>query len=347
MDTTPVPEPYTLPLTIRASRNEYIGFFVIWLLCGGAISLYTLVTTDPWVNLETWTCALVLFAGTGLLFLGPVITFKIRLEEDRISCREWFFLKEMEYSRITAVRFYVQQTEMVNIPTLELTVDSSYKITIGLSMGDTPANRSILYEVLKKNATRAGINKSFEDFFSDPDTPPSWRKGLLPQSYSLPLTLRTNEHPFSFWLIISAFLTAGLVITAIFINTMMNMAGWVVLLVGVGGIAFAYFWDSLPAIRLTEDRISCREQTSWKEMEYTQITVVRFYNRDGSSDPDSAPVLELSGDSGDTITIGPGMFANPGNIWIIYDVLKKKAPQAGLRNSPQVFFYHPEAKADN
>lgn len=128
-------------------------------------------------------------------------------------------------------------------------------------------------------------------------------------------------------------------------NAMMNIPAWVVWLVGLSCILLWHFWDFGPAIRLTEDRISYRQQLSWTDMEYSRIAAVRYYYWGTSSKRESPPLLELSGDNGDTITINIGMFDNQGNIWIIYDVLKKKAPQAGLRNSPGVFFAYQGATA--
>jgi hypothetical protein len=78
-------------------------------------------------------------------------------------------------------------------------------------------------------------------------------------------------------------------------------------------------------------------------MEYTEITRVRYYYRDTWTFWSSGPVLELSGKSGDRIAMQFGPFISPAHLAVVYDVLKKKAPQANLRNSAGVFFSRPDA----
>jgi hypothetical protein len=104
----------------------------------------------------------------------------------------------------------------------------------------------------------------------------------------------------------------------------------------------AGFFFVMPAVRLTGDRISYREFFFWQEMEYAEITGVRYYYRDTWTVWSSGPVLELSGKSGDRIAMQFGPFISPAHLAVVYDVLNKKAPQANLRNSPGVFFARPD-----
>jgi hypothetical protein len=80
MQPIPAPEPYTLPVTIRMSRSNSLGLFVLWLLIA-VIPVSALVTSDPWVNPVNWVVNFLFVAGMGLLLLGPVILYEIRLTE--------------------------------------------------------------------------------------------------------------------------------------------------------------------------------------------------------------------------------------------------------------------------
>ena len=97
---------------------------------------------------------------------------------------------------------------------LELSDDSGNTIKIGLGMFDYPKNHFIIYDVLKKKATRAGIKKSMGEFFIDPNATP-WKKDLLPEPYMLPLTLRMNQDSSTIW-----YVTIPLLIVVLFIIAM-------------------------------------------------------------------------------------------------------------------------------
>lgn len=340
MVSIPAPEPYTLPLTIRVSRRDFIGFFVFWLLIG-ALPLSTLVTTNPLVEPMTWIVGFLYAAGMGLLFLGIPISNEIRLTDEKMFYRQWFSWTAMEYKRITAVRYYIEDRGWVSVPMLELTGDSGNTITLNLFYFDYPENRRIIHDVMKEKAGRANINRYVEDFYADPNASP-WRKNLRPEPYTLPLTLPKDNGGFNTILIIFLLIIIpGSLILTVFPGPI----GWVFCFLLIACYWLGYYlvirdgWE----VGLTEDRISYRERSSRKEMEYTRITGVRYYRRDTGSEAGLEQILELSGDNGDTITISFGKNPDPENIGIIYDVLKTKAPQAGLRNSPGVFFDQPDA----
>jgi len=343
MQPQPTPEPYTLPLTIRIDRSLFIVFSIIFLPVIAGLFNHA-AFTDPPDNIAEWMFFILILAFFSLIYLY-IIMPEIRLTEDKVSIGRWFYRQEMEYSRITAVRYYSQPSEYQNLPMVELSGDSGNTITIGLGIFDSPKNRFIIYDVLKKKATRAGIKKPRGEFFIDPDETP-WIKNLLPELYMLPLTLRMNQDSSTIWYATLPLVIAGLVMVALFANALMNIPGWVMCLVGIAGVLLWYLLYYVPEIRLTEDRISYREKFFWKEMEFSRITAVRYYYRDRSF-MDSGPMLELSGDTGDTITMRFGMNPRPANLWITYDVLKKKACRAGLGNSAEEFFSHPCATGEN
>jgi predicted outer membrane lipoprotein len=141
----------------------YLGTFI-------ALSVFFL----PFIAIlifSTWVLGLPLAAGVGLLYLNA-ITHEIRLTEDRISYREWFFSKEMEFQRITAVRYcyYKNTWAFWNWgPVLELSGDSGDTITISFGTLINPERLPVIYDVLKKHALRADLRKSPEEFFRDPD----------------------------------------------------------------------------------------------------------------------------------------------------------------------------------
>lgn len=342
MEPKPLPELCTLPLTIRIDRSLFILLSVIFLpVIAGLFHLA--VFTDPPDNMAEWMIFILMLAFFSLIYLY-IITLEIRLTEDKVSIGRWFYTQEMEYSRITAVRYYLQPSEYQYLPMLELSGDNGEKITINLGMFDSPKNRLIIYNVLKKKATRAGIKKPMGEFFIDPDATP-WKKDLLPEPYMLPLTLRMNQDSSTIWYVTIPLLIVVLFIIATISQPIMNIPGWMVFLVGITAFLLVYLIYIRPAVRLTKDRISYREWFFWKEMEYTRITAIRYYYQDLSSTLDSGQMLELSGDSGKTITMRFGMGFSPGNLWVIYDVLKKKAGRADLGKSPEEFFAHPDVSA--
>lgn len=333
MQPIPAPGQYTLPLTLRKNRRTFIASSVIFLLIT-AFPLYYLVTTNILDDPTIWIMCFLLAAFFGVFFLGG-LSNGIRLTEDRISNRELFFSKEMEFQRITAVRFYIQNSGEVESPILELSEDSGTTITINLGMFDSQKNRWIIYDVLKKKASRAGIKKSFEEFFTDPDAATPWRRNLKPGPYQLPLTLRMGLGTF----IALSVLFLPFIGIAIF-------STWLPGPLAGAGVGLLYLNTITQGIRLTEDRISYREWFFSKEMEYQRITAVRYhYYKSTWAFWNWGPALELSGDSGDTITMKFGTLINPEHLPVIYDVLKKNAIRADLRNSPEEFFAHPGAIA--
>ena len=340
MQPLPAPEPYTLPLTMRIDRGSFIVFSVIFLPGIAAALFFAAVTASPMTDMSA-PALFLLFAAVLLFIYLHAITYRIRLAEDRISC-SWFFLRyEIDYTRITAVRFYYQVWggqvgECIKIPMLELSGDSGPMITISLGTLDKPENRGIIHEVLKKKASRADIAKSPEEFFLDPAVT-AWRKNLLLQPYLLPLTLRVKLSIFITASVIILPLIAYFVSLAAFGRLPEDLVGCVFFFLVTAGLLHVYLSLVLPAIRLTGDRICYRKRFFWKEMEYSRITAVRFYYQDTWIAWTSGPVLELSGDNGETITMSFCTLISPENLPVIYDVLKKKAPRAGLRNSPGVF----------
>jgi hypothetical protein len=162
-----------------------------------------------------------------------------------------------------------------------------------------------------------------------------------PEPYTLPLTLRIDRSVPVNMSILS--LTVILLFVSAITNPPGTLAGWMLCFLITAGLLLVCFFFVLPAIRLTGDRISYRELFFWKDIEYTRITGVRYYFRDTWTFWTSGPVIELSMDSGDRIAMQFGSFISPAHLPVIYDVLKKKAPQAGLRNSPGVFFSRPDA----
>ncbi|OPX63189.1 MULTISPECIES: hypothetical protein [unclassified Methanoregula] len=343
MQPIPAPEPYTLPLTIRVPRSSFILFSVIFLLLIALLLFFA--TGIPLVTMEDWTPVFLIAAGMGLCYLFFVMP-AIRLTEDRISYRAWFEWSEMEYTRITSVRYYYLTggDAAAKFPVLELSGDSGNLITINLGMFVFPATLWIIYDVLKKKAPRAYLRNSQEKFFTDSDTT-AWRKDLQPGPYSLPLTLRVNPVFFFTMSVIFLPLIAHFFYLAAFAYSTETMEVRVFFSLIIAGLLLVYLFFIMPAIRLTEDRISCRHHFFWNEMEYSRITAVRYCYHDTQTAWDSGPVIELSGESGERITMKFGMFISPLHLPVIYDVLKKKASRAGLRNSPGVFFAYPDTTA--
>jgi hypothetical protein len=326
---------YTLPLSLRKNLRTFIASSVILLLIT-AFPLYYLVTTNILDDPAIWMMFFLLAAFFGFIFLSG-LSNEIRLTEDRVSCRESFFSKEMEYTRITAVRFYIQYSGKTEYPILELSGDSGTTITINLGLFDSPANRWIIYDVLKKKATRAGINKSMEEFFTDPYRATPWRRSLLPGPYRLPLTLRMSLGTF-------------VALSVLFLPSIgiLIFSPWMPGPPLGAGIGLLYLNTITQGIRLTEDRISYRKWFFSKGMEFQRITAVRYYYYQNTwAFWNWGPVLELSGDSGDTITMKFGTLINPEHLPVIYDVLRKNAIRADLRNSPEEFFAHPNTMAGN
>jgi hypothetical protein len=340
----PAPVPYALPYVLRKNRRSFIVFFAIILLLCIAPWLYFAASTDPAGDPVTWIGCFLFVAFFGLLLLGSV-SGKIILTEDRISSREWFFWKEMEYARITAVRFYYKDAgEGGTVPMLELSGDTGKKITINLGMYASPANLWVIYDVLKKKAVLAGIHQSPDEFFTVPGET-SWGKNALLEPYTLPLILRIDRVSSIIVSVLFLPLIAAIFYFGVFLSPPANLATRVFFLLITGFFLLGYLAFVMPAIRLTEDRISLRTWFFWKELEYTRITVVRFYCRNSYPGWDSEPVLELSGDTGDRITLSFGILISADHLPVIYDVLKKRAPQAGLGKSAEEFFTHPDAIA--
>jgi hypothetical protein len=336
----PAPVPYTLPLTLRKNRRPVITFSVGILLLCIAPTLYFATITNPPRTVGEWLIFFFIAGFFVLLFLGG-LSNKIRLTEDRISYREWFFTKEMEYSRITKVRFYFRDAGRGgSIPTLKLSGGAGHPIAINLSMYASPANLWILYDILKKKACRVDLEKSPDEFFTIPGET-AWRKNLQPKRYTLPLTLRIDRASFITISVIFLPLIAAILSFGVVFSPPPNLATWALFILITVFFLLLYLAMSLPAIRLTEDRISCRKWFFWKVIEYTKITKVRFYYRPSWPSWDSNPILELSGDTGDTITVNFGMIISVDHIPVIYDVLKKKAGLAVLNKSPEEFFAHP------
>lgn len=342
MQPTPATEPYTLPLTLRIDRGSFIVFTVIFLLLIGLLIFFAIVI--PLVTIESWIVVLIFTAGLALVY-RYIITDEIRLTEDRISYREWFSKKEIEYTRITAVQYHylIAGEDGAKIRVLEFSMDTSDKITLSLGMGFCPEHLPVIYDVLQKKASRANLGNSPENFFTDSDTA-AWRRDMVPGPYVLPLTLRMDgsvpvNMPIPYLLVLFVIMPVAAALATLPIT----IAGWMLFFLITAGLLLACFFFVMPAVQLTEDRISYREWFFWKEMEYRRITAVRYYYRDTWTVWDSGPVLELFGDNGDRITMKFGTFISPAHLPVIYDVLRKKVPQANLRNSPGVFFAHPDA----
>jgi len=162
--------PYTLPLSLRKNRRSFIAGSVIILLICTAPWLYLAASTDPAGDPATWIMCLLFAAFFGLVFLG-VLSDKILLTEDRISCRKWFLWKEMEYRRITAVQFHYRDSRSAweSDPMLELFGDTGDRITMKFGGFISPEHLPVIYDVLKKNTCQANLNKSPEEFFAHPD----------------------------------------------------------------------------------------------------------------------------------------------------------------------------------
>jgi hypothetical protein len=335
----PAPEPYSLPLSIRITRNKFIANSVI---CPVLIAFFLGIAVFTYSPHSMGVCVLNLLiaAGLGLSYLD-VILQEIRLTDDRISYRKWFFWKEMEYSRITAIRFYYRYIQHgVKLPMLALSGDTGDKITINLGMFDSPANLGIIYDVLNKNSPGVDISDSPEEFFTDPGAT-ALKENMRPEPYTLPLILRVNRGLFLAVTILCLPVIPPLSYFIVFANPPVDIVGRVVMLLVAAFFLLWYLYMIMPAILLTDDKISYRERFFWKDMGYTRITAVRFYYTDTRSTWTSGPVLELSGDNGDRITMKFGVFISPANLPIVYDVLKKKASLADLQKSPEEFFAHP------
>jgi hypothetical protein len=336
----PVPEPYTFPVTLRVTRKIFIGNIAFGLLFVG-IFLYGLITINPSVDPMTWIICLLAGVLLGVTSL-EIISREIRLTDDRIFYREWFYWREMEYTKITAVQYYYQIESQSGgkFPILELSGRAGTKMALGLGMFESPANLWIIYDVLRKKAIRADICQTTETFFADPNAI-AWQRIKEPEPYTLPLTLGVDRGSSILLSVLFLPVIAGILYFGVFLSPPQNLATWVFFFLITGGFLIGYLALVMPAIRLSGDRISCRDHFFAKEMEYRRITAVRYYYRDTWSAWDSGPVLELSADTGDMITISLGMFISSEHLPLIYDVLKKNAPRANLPQSPREFFARP------
>lgn len=339
MLSTPAPEQYMLPLTLRITRNKFIANSVITLLII-AVPLYCLVTPDILDNPVIWILCFLFVAVLGISYLGTV-SQRILLTNDGISYRKWFFTKEMEYTRITAVQVYYRSMGRGgNVPMLELSGETGDKILIDLILFDNPTNLWIICDVLKKNAYRVALHQSPEEFFAHPGET-AWKRNIPPESYTLPLTLWVTRKTFISRIVV--FLLGIAFLLFLFItHPPSDMGSWISFSL-MGAVFLLIFLPLiLPPIRLTEDRISYRKNFFWKTLEYGKINAVRFYYLDPVSG--MGPVLELSGNTGDTITMSfDYQLISPENLPIIYDVLKKKAGLVTLNKSPEEFFANPDA----
>ena len=337
MLSTSAPEQYTLPLTLRITRNKFIADSVITLLII-AVPLYCLVTPGILDNPVIWILCFPFVALLGISYLGTV-SQRILLTNDGISYRKRFFTKEMEYTGITAVQVYYRSMGRGGkVPMLELSGENGDKILIDLILFDNPANLWIICDVLKKNARQVDLHQTPEEFFAHPGET-AWKKNIPQESYTLPLTLWVARKTFISRIVV--FLLGIVFLLFLFITSPSpDMGSW---------ISFSLMWAVflliflpllMPPIRLTEDRISYRKNFFWKTLEYERISAVRFYYLDPVSG--MGPALELSGNTGDKITMSfDHQLISPENLPIIYDVLKKKTGLAALNKSPEEFFAHP------
>jgi uncharacterized membrane protein YobD (UPF0266 family) len=227
-------------------------------------------------------------------------------------------------------------------PILELSQDTGYRIAIDLSPVFSPANLSIIYDVLKKKAGLAGLRSSRVEFFTDPGVIAA-RGNMLPipepEPYTLPLTLRVDRGSFIIWSVICMPLIAATLYFGIILNPPPNMQTWVLLLLIIAILGISYLVLIMPRIRLTEDRIFYRDLFFWKEIQYERITGIRFSSHYHSL------VLELPQDTDHKITINLSPVISPANLSIIYDVLKKRAGLADFHTSSVEFFAVPGATA--
>jgi hypothetical protein len=109
MQPIPAPEPYTLPLTLRMDGSVPINMSAPLLLVLAVMTYIASAVANPPGSLAGWMPCFLITAGLLLgcfFFVMPAV----RLTEDRISCRVLFFWNGMEYTRITAVRYYYRDT---------------------------------------------------------------------------------------------------------------------------------------------------------------------------------------------------------------------------------------------
>jgi len=108
-------------------------------------------------------------------------------------------------------------------------------------------------------------------------------------------------------------------------------------------ILFTFTWlgSVTQKVHLSEDRLSYRKWWSAKkEMEYSSLSRVSFYFRD-SRYGIGPPVVELWGYTGESLLINLFPLKDGAKIWVLHDVLKRKAPQAKMERSFESIFPEP------
>jgi len=144
------PEPYTLPLTLTGRS----GLNIIWIICLLIIVPGSLILT-VFPHPIAWAFCFLLMACYWLGYLIAIMPGgEVRLTEDRISYYEQSCWKEMEYRRITAVRYYRRNKSLKAglEQILVLFGDNGDTITMNFGTNPHPEYSGIINDMLRKNA---------------------------------------------------------------------------------------------------------------------------------------------------------------------------------------------------
>jgi hypothetical protein len=161
-------ETVVLPHVIRINRIPFIAMTAIFPPLITAI-LVALAWGNPLKDIIGW-CAGLLIAIVFSIWYLAFITQEIRLSEQKISYRQWFFLKEMQYGGISEIRCYYRYVKRgPDRPVLEILGKSGETIPINLLPFLNRKNMLDIFNVLQGHVPQADLKKCWKELFSESD----------------------------------------------------------------------------------------------------------------------------------------------------------------------------------
>jgi hypothetical protein len=166
----------------------------------------------------------------------------------------------------------------------------------------------------------------------------------IPVSYKLPYTLRIDRNTLVAKFVIFMMPIACLAfILAAYSPPGNEIAKCAVVLVFVAMVTPIWLDSAMYEVQLSEDLLSYRGLLVKKEMGYSSISDISFYYNyvKGGKIPMYLPFVELRDYTGESLLIGLRPFKSETKIWVLHDVLKRKAPQATMERSFEKIFQKP------
>ena len=140
---------YSLPYTIRVSKPPLIAMTGI-LLPLVAFLTYDLVVTPP-DGRSIWWVASIGIDITFALYWLAFITQRIWLSEELLSYRKWFVKKEMAYSTLSEVSFYLKDRGRGGpAPFVRISDEKGTNLSINLLPFLDGVQIRVLHDVLKR-----------------------------------------------------------------------------------------------------------------------------------------------------------------------------------------------------